>query len=200
MSPSADGLSPTPAQLRYLRVLAEQTATTFVSPRTRVQASREIDRLRRFREPMRPARAADEVEEQEDGSDRERLVYGTAVQPEEVSGFGSSASWRTRSSSAVRVSKRQSRVGERTELARYRVKSGERVLYGQRINGRVRITDRPLSGQGRSYLVEGELERDGYAALKALVVDYLEQGRELDDVPMASSVIRAQLQDRGSDQ
>ena len=31
------------------------------------------------------------------------------------------------------------RTGARTELARYTVASGERVLYGQRINGVVRF-------------------------------------------------------------
>ena len=200
MSPSADGLSPTPGQLRYLRVLGEQTGTTVVSPRTRVQASREIDRMRRLRDTTRTARAEVEEVETEDHAEREKLVYATAVQPEEVSGFGSSASWRMHASSAVRVSTRQSRLGERMELARYRVKSGERVLYGQRINGRVRVTDRPLSGQGRSYLVERELERDGYSALKALVADYIEQSRELDEIPMASSVIRAQLRNSDSDE
>ena len=200
MSPSADGLSPTPGQLRYMRVLAAQTGTTFVSPRTRVQASRKIDRMRRLRDTTRTARAEVEEVETEDHAEREKLVYATAVQPEEVSGFGSSASWRMHASSAVRVSTRQSRLGERMELARYRVKSGERVLYGQRINGRVRVTDRPLSGQGRSYLVERELERDGYSALKALVADYIEQSRELDEIPMASSVIRAQLRNSDSDE
>jgi len=200
MSPSADGLSPTPGQLRYLRVLGEQTGTTFVSPRTRVQASREIDRMRRLRDTTRTARAEVEEVETEDHAEREKLVYATAVQPEEVSGFGSSASWRMHASSAVPVSTRQSRLGERMELARYRVKSGERVLYGQRINGRVRVTDRPLSGQGRSYVVERELERDGYSALKALVADYIEQSRELDEIPMASSVIRAQLRNSDSDE
>jgi len=200
MSPSADGLSPTPGQLRYMRVLAAQTGTTFVSPRTRVQASREIDRMRRLRDTTRTARAEVEEVETEDHAEREKLVYATAVQPEEVSGFGSSASWRMHASSAVRVSTRQSRLGERMELARYRVKSGQRVLYGQRINGRVRVTDRPLSGQGRSYLVERELERDGYSALKALVADYIEQSRELDEIPMASSVIRAQLRNSDSDE
>ena len=35
------------------------------------------------------------------------------------------------------------RVGKRVELARYTVPAGERVLYGQRINGVVRVTDVP---------------------------------------------------------
>ena len=39
----------------------------------------------------------------------------------------------------------------------------------------VRVTDVPAHGRGRAYLVERELEQDGYDALKALVSDYLEQ-------------------------
>jgi hypothetical protein len=118
----------------------------------------------------------------------EQVVYATAPVAEEVSGWGSSATWR--SSSPQRAAKaRPSGVGERTELARYHVNSGERVLYGQRINGCVRITDRPASGTGRSYLVERECEQDGYSALQALVTDYTEHARELDEVPMASSIV-----------
>jgi len=80
-------------------------------------------------------------------------------------------------------------VGERIELARYTVPVGERVLYGQRVNGVVRVTDVPACGRGRAYLVERELEQDGYDALKALVSDYLDQAELLEDVPMAVSPI-----------
>jgi hypothetical protein len=82
------------------------------------------------------------------------------------------------------------RVGERVELARYTIGDRERVLYGQRINGVVRVTDRPLGGRGRSYLVERGLERDGYSALKALVADYIRLAQRLGEVPMATSLIR----------
>ena len=58
------------------------------------------------------------------------------------------------------------RVGQRVELARYTIPAGERVLYGQRINGVVRVTDNPASGRGRAYLIERELEQDGNAALQ----------------------------------
>jgi hypothetical protein len=78
-------------------------------------------------------------------------------------------------------------VGERTELARYTVSSEERVLYGQRVDGVVRVTDVPAAGRGRAYLVERELEQDGYDALRALVADYVDQAGLLDDVPMAVS-------------
>jgi hypothetical protein len=85
-------------------------------------------------------------------------------------------------------------VGGRVELGRYRISSGERVLYGQRVNGVVRITDNP-SEDGRAYLVERGLEEDGYAALNALLADYLEQASELDDVPMATSVLANYLRE-----
>jgi hypothetical protein len=78
-------------------------------------------------------------------------------------------------------------VGERVELARYVVPAGERVVYGQRLNGVVRVTDVPASGRGRAYLVERGLEHDGHAALKALVADYVNQSQVLADVPMAVS-------------
>ncbi|HVA19336.1 MAG TPA: hypothetical protein VMU55_04105 [Solirubrobacteraceae bacterium] len=89
---------------------------------------------------------------------------------------------------------RHTTAGERVELSRYTVASGERVIYGQRIKGVVRITDRPANGQGRSYLIDRGLEEDGYDALKALVADYTAQAAKLDDVPMAASVLRRHLE------
>jgi len=89
--------------------------------------------------------------------------------------------------------RREPRVGERVELARYAVYGGERVLYGQRIDGVVRVTDRPVDGVGRAYLVDRGLECDGYSALKALVADYTRQARTLDEVPMAASLVRRTL-------
>jgi hypothetical protein len=75
-------------------------------------------------------------------------------------------------------------TGKRTELARYTVTAGERILYGQRVDGSVRITDHPVDGHGRAVLVEGELELDGNAALAALVNDYCQQATVHDHVPM----------------
>ena len=82
-------------------------------------------------------------------------------------------------------------VGERVELGRYRVGSGERVIVGQRVNGVVRLSDVPAGAGGRAYLIERELEQDGYAALNALVVDYLAQAELLGDVPMAVSPVES---------
>jgi hypothetical protein len=47
-----------------------------------------------------------------------------------------------------------STAGERVELTRYRLPGGERVLYGQRIDGAVTVADVPAGDHGRVYLVE----------------------------------------------
>ena len=78
-------------------------------------------------------------------------------------------------------------VGERVELARYTVRDGTRIVYGQRIGRVVRVTDCPACGSGRSFLVERGLERDGYSALTALVDDYTRQAGRLNAIPMAAS-------------
>lgn len=87
---------------------------------------------------------------------------------------------------------RSGRTGARVELARYSVSSGDRVLYGQRVFGVVRVTDVPQVPGGRAYVVERGLEEEGAnacAALDALIADYLRQAAVLDEVPMAVSVV-----------
>jgi hypothetical protein len=74
---------------------------------------------------------------------------------------------------------------DQVELGRYVFTGGERVIYGQRINEVVRVTDRPAGGGDRSYLVELGLEHDGHSALEALVADYTRQAGRLDAIPMA---------------
>lgn len=70
-------------------------------------------------------------------------------------------------------------VGQRVELARYVTSSGERVLFGQRIDGIVPVTDRPSGDTGRAFLVErGPTCK---AELDALVVDYVEQSERRDE-------------------
>jgi hypothetical protein len=187
MSPRTSTPSqPTLKQLAYLKSLALQTGTTFSLPRTRRQASREIERLKELK-----ASRGRHVEPSVD-ADPAGQPYATAVHPSEVHGFGSQASW-TVPPPAIEPGA-QRRLGELAELARYEVDGVERVLYGQRIAGCVTITDRPASGYGRSYLVERGLEQDGYSALKALVNDYTEQARELGEIPMASSVMDQSLE------
>ena len=86
-------------------------------------------------------------------------------------------------------------VGQRVELGRYTVPdAGERVIYGQRVNGAVRLVDVPSSGRGRAYLIERELEQDGYSALKALVADYLAQAARLQAIPVATCSLERYLE------
>jgi hypothetical protein len=85
------------------------------------------------------------------------------------------------------------RASDDVELARYSVTgSGERILARQRVDGHVRVVDRP-SGRGRAYLVEGELELDGPDAVDAIVSDYLREARKSDAIPMRTSVVRRLL-------
>jgi hypothetical protein len=90
------------------------------------------------------------------------------------------------------LDRKRGRTGARVELARYSVASGDRVLYGQRVDGVVRVTDVPQKARGRAYLVERGLEEEGpnaNAALQALVADYLRQASVLDAVPMAENLV-----------
>ena len=183
MSTSTTNASPSSRQLRYLRTLAEQTGTSFTYPATRAQASSEIARLVKLKS------GADRLPlDLPDNTPPESLHYATAVRSDEVSGHGVSAKWANGADAPDAPS--PSTVGERTELGRYRVSAEERVLYGQRVNGRVRLTDRPATPGGRSYLIERGVEIDGLQALKTLVAHYIAQARELDRVPMATSALR----------
>lgn len=86
------------------------------------------------------------------------------------------------------ATRRRGRTGPRVELARYSIPAGDRVLYGQRVDGVVRLTDVPLEAGGRAYLIERGLEEEGSnanAALIALIADYLHQASVLAAVPMA---------------
>ena len=80
---------PTPKQLRYLRVLAEQTGTTFTPPTSSAEASREIDRLAALKRER--ARTANCPTPQSSVSMQRRR------QPDEISGWGSTATWRSSS-------------------------------------------------------------------------------------------------------
>ncbi len=80
-------------------------------------------------------------------------------------------------------------VGERSELGRYRTAAGvERVLYSQRVATVVRVTDVPVESPRRAYLVERGFEEDDYAALLALVRDYLEEAKRLGVPPMSTTI------------
>lgn len=98
--PEAEQPKPTPRQMRYLRDLANRLGQTFTYPATRRHAAAEIDRLKQL------ARGRERLLDR-DTARRERLAtsrdlaenFGgaSAVRPDEVSGFGSSATWSQRS-------------------------------------------------------------------------------------------------------
>lgn len=67
------------------------------------------------------------------------------------------------------------------QLGRYSVPAGDRVIYGQRILGVVRLTDTPADGPGRRYLIERELHTSD--ELRALLADYLHQADRLKAIP-----------------
>ena len=74
-------------------------------------------------------------------------------------------------------------ANEPVELARYAITAGERVIYGQRIRGVVRLVDVPAERRGRRYLIERELT--SMDELEAIVADYLDQAARWDAIPAA---------------
>ena len=72
-------------------------------------------------------------------------------------------------------------TNERVELGRYTISAGERVIYGQRVLGVVRVVDVPAVGRGRRYIIERGLT--SMAELRAIVADYLEQAARWDAIP-----------------
>jgi hypothetical protein len=54
-------------------------------------------------------------------------------------------------------------AGEQVELGRYTISAGERVIYGQRVLGVVRVIDVPAGGCGRRYIIERGLTPVGRA-------------------------------------
>jgi len=81
--------------------------------------------------------------------------------------------------------RRAGQTNARVELARYTINGGERVIYGQRVLGVVRLVDEPATGHGRRYVIERELTV--MAELEAIVADYLEQAATWDVIPAAGS-------------
>jgi hypothetical protein len=186
-------MAPNPAssrQLSYLRRLADQTGQTFTYPTTSREASAEIDRLKNT---PRQSRSERDVE-RELSADYAGVSAGdgTRVHEDETTGYGSDATWAQNRQAPEQIvsSHRPPRrmvgptLGERRELGRYTVAAGERILYGQRIDGIVRITDRPaakVTKTNRAYLVESAVESK--AELDAIVADYLLCAEQLQIVP-----------------
>ena len=85
---------PTSRQLGYLRSLAERTGQTFAYPKTRRDAGREIERLKRAPASSRVERRLDR---QAVVGERRAELDGARVRDDEITGYGSGARWRGRS-------------------------------------------------------------------------------------------------------
>jgi len=86
-------------------------------------------------------------------------------------------------------------TNERVELARYTITADERVIYGQRVRGVVRIVDAPARGRGRRYVIERDLT--AMAELEAIVADYLQQALMWNTIPaLGPCYLLAELQER----
>ena len=86
------GPPPTDRQQRYLRQLALQRGVSFVPPKTRAEASRAIDALKRRRpEPLADRRR--EIRAVQDDMARNRGDAAQVREGIETTGYGSSATW-----------------------------------------------------------------------------------------------------------
>ena len=79
----------TAKQLRYLRALANQTGTTFTSPRTSYEASKAIKEMQHRPISSRHERDGDR------GSvaSRDGASTGVDIQDDEITGYGSNCQW-----------------------------------------------------------------------------------------------------------
>jgi hypothetical protein len=87
------GSPPTPRQQRYLRELALQRGVSFVVPKTRAQASRAIDTLKR-RPPEPVADRRREIRVVQDDMAHNRGDNAKVLEGIETTGYGSSATWK----------------------------------------------------------------------------------------------------------
>lgn len=92
MTNSQPHLKPTPRQLRYLKDLAIRTGGSFTYPQTFAEADAQIKRLRKRRRSSTSDRRREARQVSRDLA--ERRGDAASIQPSEVSGYGSSATWR----------------------------------------------------------------------------------------------------------
>ena len=95
MDANNNGDRPTAKQLAYLRSLANRAGQTFTYPRTRGQASREIQRLKQASRAHAPS-ARSSARRSPTRSPTARRTP-RASRDREVDGYGSSATWKERS-------------------------------------------------------------------------------------------------------
>lgn len=92
----ANSLPPTPRQHAYLKALAQRTGTTFITPRSRAQASREITRLKAITDTGFTFAELQAEEQARELHGDPPLQYATVVHADEISGYGSTCTWSQR--------------------------------------------------------------------------------------------------------
>jgi hypothetical protein len=97
MTPTSGGGAPRPTarQLTYMRALAQRAGQTFTWPRTRIQASREIRRLKGVTPSSAIERELERVDWPAEAAAREANC-DVPIRADELQGYGSSATWRRR--------------------------------------------------------------------------------------------------------
>ncbi len=80
---------PTAKQQAYLRALAQSTGTSFTPPRTKSEASTEIDRLKALDGAPAHERRVDR-----DAVERAERGGSSQVREHEITGYGSSSHWK----------------------------------------------------------------------------------------------------------
>ena len=179
--PQPAGPPATARQQRYLRQLATKRGVTCVVPRTRAEASRAIDALKR-RGPESVADHRRELRAVQDDIARGRGDDARIVEGVETTGYV--ASQRDLEGTPRMNATAQGVEGatnERVELGRYTIAAGERAICGQRVRGVVRLVDLPVDGHGRRYVIERELTV--MTELEAIVEDYLDQAASWQVIP-----------------
>jgi hypothetical protein len=80
-------------------------------------------------------------------------------------------------------------------LGRYTTPEGARTLYGryEATNRQTRITDESAAIKGDIYLVELCPDGDGADAIDAVVSDYLQTAHRTGQIPMAHTILDADL-------
>lgn len=195
---SSSSPKPTPRQLRYLRVLAEQTGSTFTPPTSSPQARRMIEEIKaRKRTPHGDIRR-----ERRELTRDMASHHGDAAQvkPEEISGHGSSATWAKAEThnSPRAVHQKQGTLaaaappdapqkGEPHAHLCYRIGNERRLIVIQRIRGAIRVGDLP-EGKGKRYLIADRLATCG--ELDTLLAHYTSQAQELGVIPASPAGLR----------
>jgi len=87
---------------------------------------------------------------------------------------------------------------EGTEIARYQVTSGERLVISRRGYGGAELVDAPATGEGPAYHVDRGWQDGGM--MEAFLKDYLAQAECLDRCPMSPAAIGIVVDSTESDE